>query len=83
MNKIPTAEEFWIEKTGRKITQEEYSAMIDFASRHVEKARSAIIDSIRISSWKSYGESGYGGNSGYRIDTEKCWSVYNVKRNIK
>ena len=35
---IKTVDEFWFENTGNKINQEEYSAMIEFAKYHVERA---------------------------------------------
>jgi len=37
-DKIPSAEEFWMDKTGNTPNQEEFTAMIEFAKLHVEAA---------------------------------------------
>lgn len=38
MKKIPTAEEFWTDRTGKQISSEEHTTMIGFAKLHVEAA---------------------------------------------
>ena len=37
-DKIPSAEGFWMDKTGNTPNQEEFTAMIEFAKLHVEQA---------------------------------------------
>ncbi len=44
-DKIPTAEEFWMDKTGNTPNQEEFTAMVEFAKMHV---RRAVREQIRI-----------------------------------
>jgi hypothetical protein len=48
MNKITTAEEFWLSKTGNTPNQEEFIAMIEFAKLHLEAQAKIILEKVKI-----------------------------------
>lgn len=78
-DKIPSAEELWMDKTGNTPNQEEFTAMIEFAKLHVEAALKEASEKVSLTdfAWEFLQEGAYDA-----IDKDTILNAYPLN-NIK